>query len=120
MTHFAFEDLGVWKKSVEFANLVIDATESLDSNRKHFRIVEQLEAAVTSISMNIAEGKGRFSKKEFIQFLYIARGSLFETITLIEIFKERRWITDNQYGCLKDRGDEIGKMVSGLINSIKK
>jgi len=70
MNHFAFEDLGVWKKSIEFANLVIGVVESLDSNRKQYRLVDQLEAAVTSISMNIAEGKGRFSKKEFIQFFY--------------------------------------------------
>ncbi len=120
MNHFVFEDLEVWKKAIQLANLVIDAVESLDSDRKHFRLVDQLEAAVTSIALNIAEGKGRFSKKEFVQFLYIARGSLFETITLVEIFRERKWIADSQYIHIKDRGDEVGKMISGLINSIRK
>lgn len=119
MDHFAFENLDVWKKAIQFANLVIDAVESLGSSRKHFRLVDQLEAAVTSIAMNIAEGKGRYSKKEFVQFLYIARGSLFETMTLIRIFKEREWIADSQYVSLKEGGNEIGKMISGLINSIR-
>ena len=41
--------------------------ESLQSNRKHYRLVEQLESSATSVAMNIAEGKGRNSKKEFIQ-----------------------------------------------------
>jgi len=72
------------------------------------------------MAMNVAEGKGRFSKKEFIQFLYIARGSLFETITLIEIFKKRNWINNAQHNSLRNKGDKIGKMLSSLINSIKR
>jgi hypothetical protein len=65
------------------------------------------------------EGKGRFSKKEFIQFLYYARGSLFETITLIEIFKQKNWIETIKYESIRKDGDEIGKMLSSLIKSIK-
>ena len=72
MTHFNFEDLEVWKKSVAFAKAVIDLTSSIETDRKHYRLIEQLESASTSIALNIAEGKGRYSKKEFIQFLYIA------------------------------------------------
>ena len=120
MSHFSFENLDVWQKAVEFANEVISVVDKLNTDRKHFRLIEQLESAVTSIAMNIAEGKGRFSKKEFMQFLYIARGSLFETITLMEIFKKRDWINNAQYNSLRNRGGEIGKMLSSLINSIKR
>jgi len=73
---FAFKKLKVWQKSIDFADKVITQSENLTSKRKHFRLIEQLESSVVSISNNIAEGKGRFSKKEFVQFLYIARGSL--------------------------------------------
>lgn len=118
--HFSFEDLEVWQKAVDFADEVIGAVDELNTDRKHFRLIEQLESAVTSIAMNVAEGKGRFSKKEFIQFLYIARGSLFETITLMEIFKKRNWINDIQYNSFRNKGNEIGKMLSSLINSIRK
>jgi len=120
MTHFSFEDLDVWQKAVDFANEVISVVDKLNTDRKHFRLIEQLESAVTSIAMNISEGKGRFSKKEFTQFLYIARGSLFETITLIEIFKKRGWIDSAQYNSLRNKGNEIGKMLSSLITSIKR
>ena len=118
--HFAFEDLDVWRKAVEFSSEVIDLVDTLQTDRKHYRLIEQLESAVTSIAMNIAEGKGRYSQKEFIQFLYYARGSLFETITLIEIFKRKNWINIEQYNNARAKGSDIGKMLSSLINSIKK
>ena len=117
---FAYEDLDVWKKALNFAVVIIKEIESLETNRKHFRLIEQLESAVTSIPMNIAEGKGRYSKKEFVQYLYISRGSLYETITLLEIFKKLEWINENKYLQFRSNGDEIGKMLSSLISSIKK
>lgn len=117
---FSFEDLEVWQKAVNFAKIVIDLSEEIDTGRKHYRLIEQLEAASTSIALNIAEGKGRYSKKEFVQFLYIARGSLYETVTLLIIFHKKNWIKDIQLEEIKSIGDEIGRMLSSLINSIKK
>ena len=69
--------------------------------------------------MNIAEGKGRFSKKEFVQYLYISRGSLYETMTLLEILRRMKWITDDNYSQLEGQGKEIAAMTKGLINSIR-
>lgn len=118
---FSFEDLEVWQKAVEFAKRVIDLIERVETEqgRKHYRLIEQLEACSTSIALNIAEGKGRYSKKEFIQFLYIARGSLYETVTLLTIFYRNKWISDIQLNEMKGFGDEIGKMISSLISSIR-
>lgn len=93
---FGFEELEVWQKAVGYSKEVILLAETIDTGRKHYRLIEQLEAASASIALNIAEGKGRYSKKEFIQFLYIARGSLFETITLLIIFHANNWITTEQ------------------------
>jgi four helix bundle protein len=59
----SFKDLIVWQKSLLFANKIIDIAENLATTKRHFRIIEQLEAAATSVPMNIAEGKGRNSKK---------------------------------------------------------
>ena len=70
--------------------------------------------------MNIAEGKGRFSKKEFVQYCYIARGSLYETMTLLETFRRIKRIADLEYKELESDGKEIASMVKGLINSIQK
>ena len=120
MDQFSFEDLQVWKKAIDFAKRVIDLSGNIETDRKHYRLIEQLESSSASIAMNIAEGKGRYSKKEFIQFLYIARGSLFETVTLMTIFYEKKWINDNQLQALRLEAVEIGKMLSSLISSIKK
>ncbi|MFA5143029.1 MAG: four helix bundle protein [Candidatus Omnitrophota bacterium] len=118
-TRFSFEDLEVWQKAINFAKRVVNISEQIDTGRKHFRLLEQLESASASVAMNIAEGKGRYSKREYIQFLYIARGSLYETVTLLTIFFENNWISDKQLDEIKDIADEIGKMLSGLIASIK-
>jgi len=117
---FAFKDLKVWHKAVEFADNAISLSENLDTDRKHYRLVEQLESASASVSMNIAEGKGRNSKKEFIQYLFIARGSLYETVTLAVIFNKRQWISDKDLEKLETEAIEIASMIKGLINSIYK
>ena len=69
--------------------------------------------------MNIAEGKGRFSQKEFVRYLYIARGSLYETVTLLEIFLRQGWIDNERFGSFKEEAQVIAKVLNGLINSIK-
>jgi four helix bundle protein len=116
---FGYEKLDVWDKAVDFAVAVIDVVEGVSMGGKHYRLLQQIEASSTSIAMNIAEGKGRFSKKEFVQYLYIARGSLYETMTLLEILRRKKWISDKQYAQIEQDGIEIGSMVKGLINSIK-
>lgn len=116
---FNFEDLSIWQKAVEYAKRILELTDSINATRKHYRLVEQLESASTSIALNIAEGKGRYSKKEFIQFLYVARGSLYETITLLKIFNRMDWISDTKANEFDNYADEIGKMLSSLINSIR-
>jgi len=115
----SFKDLIVWQKSLEFANEVIDLAEKMNTERRHYRLIEQLEAASTSIAMNIAEGKGRSSRKEFRHFLFIARGSLYETVTLLEMFKLRNWIELDQFAVLEEKSIEIAKMLNSLINAIK-
>jgi len=115
---FAFEDLQVYEKAVDFSIAVIDIIDSIDHPRKHYRLIEQLESACTSVALNIAEGKGRYSKKEFRQFLYVARGSLYETITMLQIFKRKGWIASGTYQKLYGDAEEISRMISGLIGSI--
>ena len=120
LTKFGYEDLEVWDKAVDFAVKVIDVVEDAFAKRKHYRLLEQIEACSTSVAMNIAEGKGRFSKKEFVHYLYISRGSLYETMTLLEILRRKKWISDNNFKDIKHQGKEIASMIKGLINAIKR
>lgn len=119
MEDFGFKELIVWKKSIEFSTHIIREIDNIESERKHYRIIEQTEAASTSISANIAEGKGRFSKKEFKQFLYIARGSIYETITFINIMQELNWLAPNKVQQLEQEGLVLNKMLNSLINKLK-
>lgn len=103
-----------------FAESVIVSSEKWKTSGKHYRLLEQLESASTSVAMNIAEGKGRYSQKEFIQYLYIARGSLFEVVTLLVIIEKLGWIDDNELENFRNDAEIIGKMLSNFVTSLKK
>ncbi|MFA7407285.1 MAG: four helix bundle protein [Anaerolineaceae bacterium] len=113
-----YKDLLVWQKSLALVDQVIELIDNLETSRKHYRLYDQLESATTSVPMNIAEGKGRNSKKEFLHFIYIARGSLYETLTLLELFKLRKWISKDQFDELECSSNQIAKMINGLIKTI--
>jgi four helix bundle protein len=98
---------------------VIRTIDGLDTPRKHYRLVEQLEAAATSVAMNIAEGKGRQSTKEFTQFLYIVRGSLFEVVTLLIILERVGWMARKNVATLEGLAEEIAKMINALVKSMR-
>ena len=115
-----FKQLEVWNKAIDFADNVIDLTEKLNTQSKHYRLIEQVEACSASVLANIAEGKGRSSNKEFIQFLYIARGSLYETISFLWLFEKRKWITKDQLNELETAAVQLAAMIKGLINAISK
>jgi four helix bundle protein len=116
---FGFKELIVWRRSVDFARHVILILNKIESHRSHYRITEQTEASAASIAANIAEGKGRFSSKEFKQFLYISRGSLYETITFMNLMKELSWISEEELISIEREGPELTKMLNSLINKLK-
>jgi four helix bundle protein len=117
---FSFEKLEVWQEVVAFAEKCLAMIDRLEARGYRSRILGQLEAAVVSIAANIAEGKGRFSKKEFAQFLYIARGSLFEAVTIVEILTRRGWICRDEQQELKRDAARLGKRISTLISTVKR
>jgi len=116
---FPFEKIEVWQLSVDLADFVFSLLESFPPN-KHFRIIGQMEAAVSSISQNIAEGKGRQYNKEFIQFLYIAIGSLFEVLTLTEIFKRRKLFKEKEAIQIREKAIIIYRKTTALIKSLRR
>jgi four helix bundle protein len=116
---FPFEKLDVWQLSVDLADYILTLLENFPAH-KHLRLVGQMEAAAASVCQNIAEGKGRQYPKEFIQFLYIAEGSLFEVLTLGELFKRRKLFTSEHHTNIRQQAETIDRKLHGLINSIKK
>ena len=116
MEEFEFKKLIVWQKSMDFADDCLAITEKI---KGHYRLCEQLEACSCSIPQNIAEGKGRHSLKEFIHFLHISRGSLYEAITVLNIFQRRNYINKAQLYELEKQSLVILKMLNALITSKK-
>jgi len=116
---FAFEELHVYQRALDFAVSVIDIIDDIKTSRRHYRLIEQLEASCTSVALNISEGKGRFSKKEFRQFLYIARGSLYETVTMLKIFKRKSWVKKNSYHILKNMMLDFLEMITRTVHTLE-
>jgi four helix bundle protein len=110
-----FRDLEVWKKSFNLAVKTIRLTEKLPKRSPTKIILEQLLRASTSISANIAEGYGSFSKKEFGRYLKIALKSSYETDNwlrlLREAISENRRSEKNEISSLQELNTEISKML---------
>ncbi len=115
---FPFEKLDVWQMSVDLAERVLDLLDLLPQNR-HQRLIGQMEAAATSPAQNIGEGEGRQYRKEFIQFLYIAQGSIYEVVTLNEIFRRRKLFSDTEAAEVRACCVAIDRKLNGLINSLR-
>ncbi len=115
---FPFEKLEVYKMAVDLAERVLFLLEGFPENR-HFRLIGQMESAAVSISQNIAEGKGRQYKKEFIQFLHIAQGSIFEVVSLNEIFRRRKLFGEEDAHKIRTLCEQIDRKINGPINSLK-
>jgi len=115
---FPFEKLDVYNMSLNLAEKILHFLEQVPPN-KHFRLVNQMEGAAISPAQNIAEGKGRQYKKEFIQFLHIAQGSLYEIVTLNEIFRRKGIFSEVEANEIRERCEQIDRKLNGLINSLR-
>lgn len=113
----SFRDLELWKLSMDFVLDVYKATREFPDSEK-FGIVSQMRRAAVSIPSNIAEGSGRRNAKEFIQFLYIAKGSLAELETHLEISHRLQYLKD--LDSYTDNAKRIRMMLIGLISSLSK
>jgi four helix bundle protein len=114
---FAFEKLVVYQKAVDFADQVGVRAESF--SRGYGFLSDQLNRAALSIAANIAEGNGRFTKRERKHFFGIARGSVQECVPLLELAKRRNLVQSADHEVLKSELEEIARMLSGLIKGLE-
>src|ERR1051326_8930912 len=106
-------DLLVWQKSMQFVTELYDVTKKYPNEEK-FGLAIQTRRAGVSIPSNLAEGHGRESKKAFHQFVNIARGSLLEVETQLEIAFNLKYIDAQSFKHLINQSAEIGRMLTGL------
>lgn len=113
-----YKDLIAWQKAIALVTTTYSLTKHFPADEK-FGLVAQLNRAVVSIPANIAEGWGRESTKNYLQFLRTSRGSLMETETLFLISRNLNFITEKDYAETSKKIEEISKILQGLIKSIK-
>jgi four helix bundle protein len=113
---FAFEKLVVYQRAVDFADMICDYTEQFE--RGYGFLADQLNRAALSISNNIAEGNGRFTKADRRHFFGISRGSVQECVPMLELARRRRLLTNEDHASLNERLEEISRMLAGLINGL--
>ena len=104
--------LNVWKQAVELSLLVYQATEKFPQEER-YSITDQMRRAAISVATNIAEGAARKSKREFARFLHMAKGSLSELDTQLEIVRRLGYLHDESCSVLDARMSEVDKMLSG-------
>jgi len=114
----SFFDLDVWKKAHAFVLKLYKKTNNFPKEER-YGITNQLRRSAVSITTNICEGTGRYTTKELLYFLNVSRGSLEETKYLVLLVKDLEFIETQTYDELKIELDEIGKMLNGLINSLR-
>ncbi|MBZ5549813.1 MAG: four helix bundle protein [Acidobacteriia bacterium] len=113
-----YRELVAWQKAMKFVTEIYAATQRFPSEER-YGLTNQLRRAAVSIPSNIAEGQARFSQKEFHHFLSQARGSLVEIETQLLIARELKYLQPAKADSLLAAADELGRVLNGLIASIK-
>lgn len=111
--------LDLWNAATELAVLVYQATDSFPKAER-YSLTDQVGRAIASVPSNIAEGAGRQTKKEFINYLHMAQGSLSELDTHLELAKSLGYLAQDNWGIIDRRMERIDKMLSGLIRHQKR
>ena len=114
----SFRDLEIWQLSHQAVLSIYELIKAIP-RQEDYNIKSQLIRSSVSIPTNIAEGMGRYSRKEFIQFLNIARGSIEECKYLLILCHDLEYITKDDFEKITAVYDLIGKKINSLINSIK-
>lgn len=118
MSYF-FKDLVVWQEAKAFALEVYVISDGFPKS-EIYGMTAQIRRAAVSVPSNIAEGQGRLTKGEFMQFLGHARGSLLETITQLEIAADRKYFDRRRLENVEGRAFQLLRLLNALIESLRK
>lgn len=115
---FNFEKLDTWHEAIAFADLVYQLTRGFPADERFGR-TNQMRRAAVSIASNVAEGSSRSSRADYIRFLEIATGSLFEVVSQATIGRNQGFLTADAYQRLYQAAEKQSRMLSGLRKSLE-
>lgn len=111
-------DLIVWRNAMDLTRMVYGMTRSWPADER-FGLTAQVRRAAVSVPANIAEGHGRFSKREFLHHLSIASGSLREVETLLEVARDADYLADDDFSQAMLRCEVTRRPLRGLFGYLK-
>jgi four helix bundle protein len=114
-----FEDLDAWKKARELSKKIFELTDK-GSFKQDFALINQINGSSGSVMDNIAEGFERGGRKEFLQFLSIAKGSAGETRSQLYRAFDRNYLDEKKFNELRGEVTDISKIISGLMEYLNK
>lgn len=114
-----YQELQVWNKAYDLCLEIYKITTTFPVSEK-YGLTSQIRRSAVSIPSNIAEGHERQHLKEYIQFLYVALGSIAELKTQMMLSKDIGYLSEKSFVKIESEIVEIGKMLNGLINSLIK
>jgi four helix bundle protein len=115
MTLERFEDIKAWQEARVLAKMIYDAVKSNKGFSNDYKFRDQIQSAMVSVMSNIAEGFSRRTAKEFIQFLFIAKGSAAEVQSQLYIALDQGYISQQKFEELYSKSDEVARLTSGFI-----
>jgi len=113
----SFKDLKIWKRGIELVDDIYRVTRNFPQIEDYV-LKTQMRRCAISVPSNISEGFGRNSRKEYKQFLHIARGSLFELETQLQIAIRQNYITIEEVDALIEKVNPLSKMIMKLIKML--
>ena len=113
----SYRDLIVWQKSMDVVTLIYKVVKQFPEDEK-FGLTSQIKRSSVSVPSNIAEGYGRNYTKDYIRFLNIARGSLYEMQTQLQVAVNLGFIIEAELNKTKPLSKEVEKMLNSLINKL--
>ena len=118
MIKFRFQDLKIWEAAIQIADELFDIADELEKKRL-YRFAEQMRGAAMSAPNNIAEGSGSSSKKEFTQFLNMARRSTYENANILILLQKRSLVSSEYLAQLLDKLDHLCRQITKFQVSLK-
>ncbi len=113
----SYRDLIVWQKSMDIVTLVYKISKLFPDNEK-FGLTSQIKRSSVSVPSNIAEGYGRNYTKDYIRFLNIARGSLYEMQTQLQVALNLSFVDESALDEINSLSKEVEKMLNSLISKL--
>ena len=114
----SYRDLIAWQKALALVTEVYRLTESFPSHEL-YGLTSQIGRAAVSVVSNIAEGQARNSHREFLHFLSNAKGSLVEVETQLFVTRNLNYVREQQIAAVLKQTDEVARLVSGLMKSLR-